>query len=435
MNMLSSFTVKNFKSYREATLELAPLTVLTGANAAGKSNLLEALRLLSWVAQGNQLASIRYALEKDDQAIRGTVQNLGFRGGNVFSLACRSSLPRWNSYSISLKTRENGELRIEDEELGGTGEGVPLLEIVNRQEAANQVQVAYHNFAQGSRKPRIACNDQMSVLAQLQSPARFGRSHPEAQRLIPEIATQYLDWLSSIVFLDPQPSAMRNYGFKTDRMLRETGANLSGVLFNLCAGRKDAYNELLDLIKALPEQDFKELDFIDTPRGETMVRLIETLGGKDTAYDATLLSDGTLRVLALGAAALASPEGSLIVIEGIDSSVHPSRAKRLLEHLARLATARNLRIILDSHDPALLDALPDDAIPHVVFCYRDPETGASRLTRLMDLPDYPELVAQGKVGQLLTCGIIERSAKNPLGPEERKQRLHAWLDRLQAEAA
>ena len=207
------------------------------------------------------------------------------------------------------------------------------------------------------------------------------------------------------------------------------------VLFNLCAGRKDAYNELLDLIKALPEQDIKELDFIDTPRGETMVRLIETLGGKDTAYDATLLSDGTLRVLALGAAALASPEGSLIVIEGIDSSVHPSRAKRLLEHLARLATARNLRILLNSHNPALLDALPDDAIPHVVFCYRDPETGSSSLTRLMDLPDYPELVAQGKVGQLLTCGIIERSAKNPLGPEERKQRLHAWLDRLQAEAA
>ena len=435
MNMLSSFTVKNFKSYREATLELAPLTVLTGANASGKSNLLEALRLLSWVAQGNQLASIRYALEKDDRAIRGTVKNLGFGGGNGFSLACRSSLPRWNSYSISLKTRENGELRIEDEELGGTGEGVPLLEIVKRQEAANQVQVAYHNFAQGGRKPRITCKDQMSVLGQLQSPARFGRSHQESQRLIPEIATQYLDWLSSIVFLDPQPSAMRNYGFKTDRMLRETGANLSGVLFNLCAGRKEASGELLDLIKALPEQNIKELDFIDTPRGETMVRLIETLGGKDTAYDATLLSDGTLRVLAIGAAVLASPEGSLILIEGIDSGVHPSRAKRLLEHLARLATARNLQILLNSHNPALLEALPNNAIPHVVFCYRDPETGASHLTRLMDLPDYPELVAQGKVGQLLTSGIIERFAKNPLGPEERKQRFHAWLDRLQAEVA
>ena len=31
-NMLSSFTVDNFKSYRQATLTLEPLTVLIGAN-------------------------------------------------------------------------------------------------------------------------------------------------------------------------------------------------------------------------------------------------------------------------------------------------------------------------------------------------------------------------------------------------------------------
>ena len=37
--MLSSFTIENFKSFREAaTLEFAPLTVLIGANASGKSN-------------------------------------------------------------------------------------------------------------------------------------------------------------------------------------------------------------------------------------------------------------------------------------------------------------------------------------------------------------------------------------------------------------
>ena len=46
--MLTSFTLENFKSFREpATLPLAPLTMLAGANASGKSNLVEALRLLS----------------------------------------------------------------------------------------------------------------------------------------------------------------------------------------------------------------------------------------------------------------------------------------------------------------------------------------------------------------------------------------------------
>ena len=55
--MLSSFTIENFKSYHEASLKLAPLTVLIGANAAGKSNAVEALRLLSWIAAGNRLGT------------------------------------------------------------------------------------------------------------------------------------------------------------------------------------------------------------------------------------------------------------------------------------------------------------------------------------------------------------------------------------------
>ncbi len=69
--------IGDFKSYRSAELRLAPLTVLIGANASGKSNAIEALRLLSWVAQGDQFGSIRYAVY--DQAIRGTVASLGFQ--------------------------------------------------------------------------------------------------------------------------------------------------------------------------------------------------------------------------------------------------------------------------------------------------------------------------------------------------------------------
>ena len=77
--MLSSFSITNFKSYRHATLKLAPLTVLIGANAAGKSNVVEGLRLLSWIAAGNRLASIRNALREKEHAIRGNVSDLGFR--------------------------------------------------------------------------------------------------------------------------------------------------------------------------------------------------------------------------------------------------------------------------------------------------------------------------------------------------------------------
>ena len=431
--MLSSFTIKNFKSYRKATLKLAPLTVLIGANASGKSNAVEALRLLSWLVQGNRLGSIRYAVQEGDQALRGTVRDLAHRNRGEFSLSCMTTHPKWENYSIKLQIQDDDDLHITDERLIGAHQNVPLFEVVYSHETGGDIWVAYNNFARGGRKPQVVCVDQMAVLVQLQSSARFGGGQRTAQRVIPEVTKQYQGWLSKIVFLDPQPSTMRDYSFTTDRTLSGGGANLSGVLFNLCR-EKRAKREVLQFIQALPEQDIRRIDFIETPRSEAMVKLTETFGGRKTEYDATLLSDGTLRVLAIAAAVLSAPEGSLVVIEEIDNGVHPSRAEQILSQISRIAEERGLRVLISSHNPALLDALPDNAVPNVVFCYRGPKTGTSRLVRLADIPDYPELIAQGAVGHLVTRGILDRFVKLHPGSEERRRRAHSWLKELEEQA-
>ena len=433
--MLTSFTVERFKSYNKqgATLNLAPLTVLIGANASGKSNVVEALRLLSWIAQGNRLGTIAHAVQGENQAIRGTVQDLVFRRKRKFQLSCGTTHPRWGMYSIRLSCDSDDELFIADERLTGADQAAPLFEVVEDREEVGDVRVAYNNFARGGRKPRTICNNQMSLLSQLQSPALFAKQHKQSRRIIPEAASQYLSWMSNIVFLDPRPSLMRGYSFKTDRELDSGGANLSGVLYGLC-NKRHGKQKVLDLVKALPEQDIDEIGFIETPRNEAMVMLTETFGGSQTAYDATLLSDGTLRVLAIGAALLTAPKGSLVVIEEIDNGVHPSRAGALIEHISEIAKSRDLRVLLSSHNPALLDATPDDAVADVVFCYRDHRTGTSRLTRLADIPAYPELVAQAPIGRLMTRGIIDRFVKQMPAPAERQRRAHEWLERLRDEA-
>ena len=427
--MLSSFRIENFKSYREATLKLAPLTVMIGANASGKSNAIEALRLLSWIAAGNRLGALRYASQDEDRAIRGKVSELGFRGRRAFSLSCETTESEWNRYSIKLDIRNDDELHISDERVTGPFTTVPLFEVATPSTGTlGTMSVAYNNFRRGGKKPQIPCSDQVAVLCQLMSPATFYRDHKEAQKDIPATTRRLRHKLSAVALLDPRPSLMRHYSFKSEKNLTEGGGNLSGVLYNLCQEREKK-DELIEFIRALPEQDVTELDFIETPRGEVMVTLTETFGGDSTTYDATLLSDGTLRVLAIAASILSSP-GPLVVIEEIDNGVHPSRAARLLNQVSRIAKERSLRVLISSHNPALLDALPDDAVPDVVFCYRDPTDGSSRLIRLSDVPDYPELVAQGSVGHLMTRGIIERFVKDHPGPEQRKQRAHAWLNEL-----
>ena len=430
--MLSSLTIKNFKSYREATLKLAPLTVLIGANASGKSNAIEALRLLSWIAAGDRLGTIRHALQRKERAIRGSVNALGFRGVRSFSLSCDTTEFDWNHYSITLDVRDDDELHIADERLTGSGFAslAPLFEVVAPSTGSlGDMFVAYNNFARGGKKPQIMCSDQMAVLCQLMSSARFVGGHKKAQREIPDVTRRFHRLLSDVTLLDPRPSLMRDYSFKSEQTLTEGGANLSGVLYNLCQDNK-IRSELLGFIRALPEQDIKEIDFIETPRGEVMVKLAETFGGGSSEYDAALLSDGTLRVLGIAAAILSAP-GPLVVIEEIDNGVHPSRAAQLLTHMSRLAKERHLRILISSHNPALLDALPNDAIPNVVFSYRDRDDGSSRLIRLIDLPNYPELIAQGSVGHLMTRRVIERFVKESPDPEQRKRRAQTWLDELQ----
>lgn len=436
--MLTTFTLGNFKSYQKASLPLGPLTVLIGANASGKSNAIEGLRLLSWLAQGQKLSNIQYSVNDSERVLRGRVIDLGYCGEDRFSLGYATNKTQWNQLTITIAVRQD-ELHIIKERITSLSSSVPLYDLDQASEGlSTDVRVAYNNFARGGTKPHITCSDQLAVFTQLESAARFEAGHKKAQEVIPEVTGFYQHLLSNILFLDPAPVKMREYSFTSDKRLLGDGTNLSSVLYRLWGKDMDAGKEpvashrqaILNFIQSLPEQNIIELDFLTGPRAEVMVRLTETFGGEHRWYDASLLSDGTLRVLAIAAAMLSAVEGSLVVIEEIDNGVHPSRAHHLLSNIRAIAEQRSLRVLLSTHNPALLDALPDPAIPDVVFCYRDPKSGASRLVRMYDIPDYPELLAQGTLGHLMTSGILERFVKFHPGKEVRKQQAMAWLEAL-----
>lgn len=435
--MLTAITLSDFKSYKAARVPLSALTVLIGANASGKSNAIEAMRLLAWLAQGQKLAAIQYAVNSPEQVVRGRVEDLTYRQGPSFTLGCETDHPEWSRLIMTISRREDG-LHITSETLTHPGATVPLYELDQPSAGrGTDVAVAYNNFARGRNKPHIKCSDQLAVFAQLTTPAPFDAAHPMSKDVIPRVTGLYERWLSAMIFLDPVPAMMRGYSFPSEKILRGNGSNLSGVLMNLWGDGESLSepfasnrHDILSFIQSLPEQDIAGLDFLREPRGGVAVTLAETFGGEPRSYDASLLSDGTLRVLAIAAAMLSAEEGSLVVIEEIDNGVHPSRAHRLLEKIREIAQRRRLRVLLSTHNPAMLDALPDSAVPDVVFCYRDPADGASRLIRLQDVADYPELIAQGSLGDLSTTGVLERFVKNHPSGAERKARALEWLESI-----
>jgi predicted ATPase len=416
--MIDRVTIGNFKSFEQAELPLAPLTLLIGANASGKSNAIEALQLLSWIASGRRLGDLLFAIREHELSIRGTFDNFTYRGKEI-TLGCEVAAVQKKaaaapalSFSTTLEVGADG-LRIIAEQLSSRDAATssPFYKVIAPANSlSDELQVAYNNFAKGGKKPQIACVDQQAVFTQLATPARFAAVHRKSQQQIPAAASRLRQSLEDILFLDPNPREMRGYSFLQERKLKGDGSALSAVLHQLVQTDR-LKKEVLRFIRDLPEQDIGDISFLETPRGEVMLQLRETFGGQTTPREAAVLSDGTLRVLAVAAALLSVSEGSMVVIEEIDNGVHPSRAERLLSNIQRVATSRNLRVLLTTHNPALLDAIPPEAVPDTVACYRDPEQGDSRLVRLEDLESYPELVAQGPIGRLVTKGILDRFLK------------------------
>lgn len=76
--MLVRLHLKNFKTHRDAEIELAPLTLVLGANGAGKSNMFDALRFLKAIGDGT---SIRDAIEGHASPALITPSIPGIRGG------------------------------------------------------------------------------------------------------------------------------------------------------------------------------------------------------------------------------------------------------------------------------------------------------------------------------------------------------------------
>ena len=222
---------------------------------------------------------------------------------------------------------------------------------------------------------------------------------------------------------------MRGYATSGDHQIKEDGSNLSSVLSTICKN-SDVKRNLLEIIRSIPEQDIKDISFIKTDRNDVMLRIHEFFGKNNKKIDVPLLSDGTLRVLCIGAMLLSADKKSLIIIEEMDNGIHPSRVKSLLQKISEIALKRSLQILISTHNPALLDAVDDAELKNVICCYRDSEQGDSRITRLTDIRRFPELMAQDSLGQLVTNQKLDFFLKDKRSEEEYMASVLAWLKEL-----
>lgn len=410
---LVELRLKHFKSVQDAKIALKPLTLLVGRNGSGKSNILDALAVLAALATGSDL---RDALDggRDGPVVRGGSQGCAPIGADTFEVGCTARSDE-TVYHLDVRIQTAPSLQIASERLWTTRSGTRAAKEVDliKSEAPSphsaDIWVKWTN-AKSGRNPIIPMRANQLLTSQV---AARVPAVTEGGQQVHRGAEAVLEAISGIFMLDPVPHQMREYVPEKDSKLRRYADNLSAVLKRLAA-EATVGEQLLDMTRSLSEAQVSRLDFVSSALGDVMVTIEERLGGQKAPVPARLMSDGTLRFLAIAAAMLDTPDedgaSRLLVVEELENGLHPSQAALLIERLQAAAAQRRIRTLATTHSPAILDAMPGANHDSVVVVSRDTD-GWSQATALTDFPDYFSLVGRRNLGAIAVRNELRPSPK------------------------
>jgi len=406
-----------FKSFRDAVLPLDPLTLIVGRNGSGKSNALDGLWALARMSGEDD---VRDALDggREGPAVRGGVAGCAPFGSSSFALGCSV---RTGASVVELDVRVQTEplVQIVYERLRAGGRDLLLTD--DPREASSDIVARWANAARGPNPPltfRASRLLSTQVLSRVPATAAGQKVHLAA--------AQVLKALRSVFVLDPVPHQMRQYVPRRDVLLRRNADNLSAAVASLLE-QEDTKEVLREALASLNEQQVTDLEISSSDLDDVMLTVRERFAGRAHQVPARVMSDGSLRFLAMlvalmqtptagsGTEHLASEDASgqtMVVIEELENGLHASQAARLVALIRDQVQRRQVRALATAHSPALLDALSGDEHRSVVVCQRDAE-GRSTLARLTDLPNYVDIVAAGSLGRAAMTNRLRQESDAP----------------------
>ncbi|GAB3800851.1 AAA family ATPase [Micromonospora zhanjiangensis] len=394
--MLTRIEIDGFKSFRGFALDIQPFLVIIGKNAAGKSNLFDAIQFLSRLAGDGVLEAAQH--------MRGDVVDLFHRhtdgsSVDVMTFAAEVLLDGWVTDAFGDTAEVNHsrlryELTIQLRPSGQSGSKRPFVvrEVVRRIRRTDDRWI--QRFSSSQRKRLVAYRsgaDPLETEEDEQGRPVFSirqQGNQGRKRKLPATAatatvlsslTTATDFpllyalkreMQSWRLLHLDPSALRAPDSYDDPdSLAANGGHLANTLRRLAdeTGNDDRPEGVLndlsaDLAAVIPGIIRVQLAEDDARRQ----RQVEVLTREEAPFSARVASDGTLRAIAL-LAALYDPRGAgLICFEEPENGIFPQRLAQFVRYLRNLVDAALdadvertslTQLILSSHSPAILRAL------------------------------------------------------------------------------
>lgn len=357
--MLRRIAIKGFKSLTDIELELPRLVVLAGPNAAGKSNLVDGLQMLA--RAGTQ----RTLTEALSDPIRGfPAEAFTLPAGGLPELLQQDSAnfeleadlmlghqlgngnPERVRYRVGIEIDpDTGRLSLADEYLSRLTKGWepkdrPRIEV-------EEGQLVLRRSGGGGRPP----HEQLGANHTLLSDARLsGSSYPLFDRARDELR----QWRT--YYLDPAGAMRAAVAPRDVADIGVHGQHLAPFLYGLKATRPPVFQAVRRALRSvIPAIGNLEVD-LDTKRGTLDIQ-IEQDG---VTFSSRIVSEGTLRVLALCTIAVTA-EAGLIAFEEPENGVQPQRLDRIAELLASSSRRSGAQLLVTTHSPGFVAAMLERA--------------------------------------------------------------------------
>lgn len=395
--MITRIEIDGFKTFDKFELDFHPFSAVVGPNASGKSNLFDALRFLSLLAQTDIRSAMQELRGEPEELFRrtpvGTSPAIRFAievllnedGIDAFGTryAIKARRLRYElCLSIRVGARGNPQgifvthercdaisrksektTFINPKLFGSSGRKTPFLSMVGEEGKKSAIEIRQDGPAESGTSKRgrpitlsaaEASRTALSTISTAEFPHLYALRH----------------LLSSMRFLEINPAAARRPSDKFEaKFLHPDASNLAAVLAYLRDGsgteaRPDGVlNDIsTDLASLIPS--VKKVEVFDEAKDYSFgVRTSDGL-----SFSSRVISDGTLRLLALLSILNDPDRAGILCFEEPENGVHEGRIGALIEllrdasQLSDLPNKKLFQVLINTHSPAVLGALLDNEI-------------------------------------------------------------------------
>lgn len=417
--MIALIEARHYKCLRYIRQRLGPFQVLTGPNASGKSTFLDVIAFL-----GDLLCDgVEKAIERRGRSCRELVW---MQQGDTFELAVelqvpdalsaqRNGQPRFCRYEVRIGIdQRSGEVKLLTENFWLMRQQLELPVPVQRSLFPEEPSVPDSLVREPRARTPLGWRKVVSLTEEGRAyfrsettgwnfPLRPG-TEKAALTLVPDEEDRFpiSTWAKRVLMEGVQVLTLNSLMMRrpcrpdAPQVFQPDGSNLPVVVRQLRKKREDRFRRWLRHIQTLLP-DVRDIEVRE--REEDRYLYLQAQLASGPPLSSWLLSDGTLRFLALTLLAYLPKSDSIYLIEEPENGIHPRAVEEVFQSLSSVYEGQ---VLVATHSPLILGL----AEPQQILCFARADSGATDVVNGSEHPRLKEWRGETSLGDLYAAGVL-----------------------------